>query len=101
MRIIKYCTALDPDTNKFRIAGVNGDIKLQKGYEKENDGIIWGLKCGTMVKGHYTQEDKRHNERMKAYKPLEQGELVSIEGKLYKTNIKGNYSDAVIFDPTN
>jgi hypothetical protein len=31
--------------------------------------------------------------------PIENGEIVEIEGKKYSTRILGNYSDCVIFDP--
>lgn len=84
---------------KFRIEGVQGDISLKKDKIKEGDGLFWGLKSGTMVQAHYSADQIQHKENMKSVVPIKDGEKVIIEGKMYKTKINGNYSDAVEFEP--
>jgi hypothetical protein len=83
---------------KFKVAGVGGDVSLHKDYKKTNDGILWGLQSGAMIKSYYSEEDRAHSARMNSLEPLKNGEIVLIEGEQYTTRILGNYSDCVIFD---
>lgn len=99
MRELKFSRDTFDYENNFKVEGVSGDVSLRKGYNTEDDGIIYGLQGGVMIKSHYSEQDKKHRERMNNYVPIKNGEEVLIEGKVYKANIKGNYSDCVIFEP--
>lgn len=101
MRELKFSRGTFDNENKFRVEGVRGDVSLKNGYEKEGDGILWGMQHGTLIKSFYTDEDKAHTERMKNYHPIQDGEEVSIDGQVFVARILGNYSDCVIFDPKN
>lgn len=99
MRELKLTKHTFDYENKFRVAGVSGDVSLKSGYNKEDDGILWGLQGGVMVKSHYSQEEKEHRQRMNKMEPLINGEEVMINGKVHIARILGNYSDCVMFDP--
>ena len=72
---------------------------LYKGYEKEDDGIYWGLASGAMVKSSYTQADKDESKRLREEDPVENGDIVMIDGDEYKARVLGDYSNCVVFDP--
>jgi len=84
--------------SQFRVDGVSGDVSLEQDYNKTGDGILWGLCSGVYIKAIYSEEDVAHRNRMNAYKPIQQGEKVIIEGQIYTARILGNFSDCVIFD---
>lgn len=98
MKTLYFSKDTFDNENKFRVAGVSGDVSLQKDYETKGDGIIWGLQNGIVIKSHYHESDYAHRERMNKYTPITDGEIVLIEGKQYRARIKGNFSDCVIFD---
>ncbi len=72
---------------------------LYKGYEKADDGIYWGLASGSMIKSSYTQEDKDEKKRLREEDPVEDGDIVMIDGDEYKARVLGDYSNCVVFDP--
>jgi hypothetical protein len=72
---------------------------LHSGYEKEGDGVMWALQHGAVLKSHYTAADIAHSDRMNSMAPLNNGDVVMIEGKQYKVRVKGDYSDCAMFDP--
>jgi hypothetical protein len=88
----------DKDMDKFRVMGVSGDVSLYSGYKTEDDGILYGLQGGTLIKSNYSKEDIAHSNRMSEYEPIDNGEVVLIEGNQYITRIIGNYSTCVMFD---
>jgi hypothetical protein len=85
--------------NLPRTRGIYSDASLYKGYQKNDDGIYWALQHSACLQDHYSHEDVAHRERLRNMKPLENGDIVMIEGKQYKTRILGNFSDCAIFDP--
>jgi len=83
---------------EFKVSGVRGGVSLQMDYKKAGDGILWGLQGGGMLKAHYSEAERAHKARMQAMEPIENGEIVSIDGETYRTRVLGNFSDCVIFD---
>lgn len=82
----------------FRVKGASGNVSLEQGYNKEDDGILWGMQRATIMKASYSEEERKTRERLRREKPLYDGEIVLIEGKKYKARLKGNYTTAAIFD---
>ena len=75
-------------------------IKIDvQGYEKEDDGIYWGMADTIMLKDQYTQADKDEKKRIRESDPVVDGEVVMIEGKPYKAYVLGDFSNCVVFDP--
>lgn len=99
MRILNIARHSFDNENKFRVAGIRGDVSLYSGYNRIDDGILWGMQNAGLIKAHYSEADKPHRNRMNQYEPIKNGEEVKIEGKVYVARILGNYSDCVIFDP--
>lgn len=82
--------------------------KLYRDYEKKNDGVYWLLQGASVIKAEYTRndmiEDRRFERAISIYdgetyyildmsKAPESYELVKV-----KANVKGNYSDACVFE---
>jgi len=72
---------------------------LHRDYEKQGDGIYWGMSTGSCVKSHYTEKDHQEWDRLGsgAY-TVRNGDVVEIDGREYRARVNGAYSDAVIFD---
>jgi hypothetical protein len=83
---------------EFKVSGVRGSVSLHRDYNKVGDGIYWGMQSGAILKATYTPEEIAHRERMKTLEPINNGELVLIDGEKYQARILGNFSDCVIFD---
>ena len=71
---------------------------LHSGYQTEGDGVLWVMQNGAVLKSHYTAADIAHSDRMNSMAPLNNGDVVMIEGKEYKLRVKGDYSDCAMFD---
>lgn len=84
--------------NLSRKSGIYSEASLHKDYQKTGDGIFWALKKSACLKSHYSAEDIAHRDAMRNMKPLENCDIVIIEGQQYKTRILGNFSDCAIFD---
>ena len=82
--------------------------KLYRDYAEKNDGIYWLLQGASVIKAEYTRqdmiEDRLFEEAISIYdgetyyildmsKAPESYELVKV-----KANVKGNYSDACVFE---
>ena len=74
-------------------------VCLMQDYEKEGDGIYWGMTDTVMIKDSYTQADKDEKKRIRESEPVEHGDIVIIEGCEYKARVLGDYSNCVVFDP--
>ena len=91
-------------------SGLNGDgefitvdlsvktVCLMQGYEKENDGIYWGMADSVMIKDAYTQADKDEKKRIREEDPVEHGDIVIIDGDEYQARVLGDFSNCVVFD---
>ncbi|PFZ33872.1 hypothetical protein COL77_30605 [Bacillus wiedmannii] len=99
MRTLNISKGFHDLENKFKVEGVRGEVSLQQDYLKEGDGVLWGLQSGTMIKSFYSEEEKQHKKRMSKYLPIVNGELILINGQVYRAEILGDYSDCVIFKP--
>ena len=73
-------------------------VSLHKDYEKQGDGIYWGMQHGGCVKDVYTEQDNADRERFNALAPLSHGDIVEIDGQQYKLRYLGDHSDCCVFD---
>lgn len=63
-------------------------------YDEQNDEMFL-MKASSMIKGHYTDADIAHTNRIyRGEQVVRNGDKVSVNGKLYTVKILGNYSDA-------
>ena len=92
-------TARDADGEMITFDLSVKTVSLYKDYEKEGDGIYWGLASGAMVKCSYTKADKDEKKRIREDSPVENGDIVMIDGDEHKARVLGDYSNCVIFDP--
>jgi hypothetical protein len=100
MKTLNISTGSFDKVNTFTIAPLKwSTCKLYKGYQTEDDGIYWVMQCSAMLKAHYSDEDRAESKRLTEMEPIQNGEIVLIEGKEFKFNYKGNYSDCGIFEP--
>ena len=74
-------------------------VCLMQGYEKEDDGIYWGMADSIMIKSVYTQADRDEKKRIRENEPVVDGEIVMIDGDKYKARVLGDFSNCVVFDP--
>jgi hypothetical protein len=73
-------------------------VSLEQGYDTKDDGIFWGLASGATVKSSYTQADKDEQKRLREDAPVEDDDIVMIEGDKYRANVLGDYSNCVRFE---
>lgn len=103
MKTLTVSTSTLDKENIFRISLQAGKcpktVRLQSGYDKHDDGIMWALNSGAVLRGHYTDADLANLDRLNAMQPVEHGEIILIAGKQYKTRVLGDFSDCAIFDP--
>ena len=62
------------------------------------DGRYVGLQSAACLQSSYSQEQIKANNRMYNLEPIAHGDKVTINGKTYVANVKGNYSDCIEFD---
>ena len=74
-------------------------VCLMQDYEKEGDGIYWGMTDTVMIKDSYTQADRDEKKGIRESEPVVDGEIVMIDGDKYKARVLGDFSNCVVFDP--
>ena len=79
------------------------DIKgvyLMQGYQKADDGIYWAMSKTVCLSSDTTQAERDELDRIYNNPPVVDGELVLIDGEVYKTRLLsgGDYSNTAIFD---
>ena len=72
---------------------------MRLGYQAKDDGIFWALQKSICIQSSYTDEEIAERQRLRLEEPVRDGDIVRINGGLYKTRILGDYTDAAIFDP--
>lgn len=75
------------------------DAKLFRGYQEDDDGIYWAMQRSACLKAEYTAKDYEERDRLNAMEPLRNGDLVNIDGQVYKAKVLGDYSNCVVFEP--
>lgn len=80
-------------------AAVHPDYKNDTRNRDADYHTIYGMQHAAVLKDKYTEQDKADSERMRNLEPIKKGEIVLIDGKQYRTEILGNYSDAAKFIP--
>tara|TARA_Y100000015_G_scaffold37630_1_gene39726 strand:+ start:936 stop:1298 length:363 start_codon:yes stop_codon:yes gene_type:complete len=73
-------------------------VSLYQGYDTKDDGIFWGLASGATLKSSYSQADKDEQKRLREDAPVEDGDIVLIEGNQYRAKVLGDYSNCVVFE---
>ena len=73
-------------------------VCLMQDYEKDGDGIYWGMADTVMIKDSYTQADRDEKKRIRESDPVENGEIVIIDGAEYRARVLGDFSNCVVFD---
>jgi len=62
------------------------------------DGKYVGINAGACIQSSYSAQEVYANIRMYHLEPVAHGDKVTINGKTYVANVKGNYSDCIEFD---
>ena len=94
--IVKTARNADGEMITFDLSVKN--VSLYQGYETKDDGIFWGLASGATVKSSYSQADKDEQKRLREDAPVEDNDIVMIEGNQYRANVLGDYSNCVRFE---
>lgn len=101
MRTLTLSTGSFDQDNTFSISKLKySRCKLFKDYKQDGDGIYWVMLCSAMLKAEYT--DKDHEESARLSDPanaVDDGEIVTVDGKQFKIRVLGQYSDCAILDP--
>lgn len=81
--------------------------KLYRDYEKKNDGVYWLLQCASVIKAEYTVNDMMDDRLFENAMTINDGEVYFIlnvstpkapELVKVKAVVKGDYSDACVFE---
>lgn len=82
--------------------------KMHRDYEKVGDGIYWLLQTGTIIKAEYSARDMMERKWFDEAMTIVNGETYFIVDKTkapeayemvkVKANVKGDYSDACVFE---
>jgi hypothetical protein len=100
MKTLNITTGNFDQLNTFQVNAGKRVMKcsLMLDYEKVGDGVLWAMSSGSTLKASYTDADRAESERLASETPLENGELVTINGEQYKVRVLGAFSDTAIFD---
>jgi hypothetical protein len=101
MRTLTLSTGSFDQINTFAVfskRGIPMTASLHRDYEKEGDGIYWAMQKSACLKSSYTDDDRAEKSRLQSELAIQNGEVVLIDGKQYKTRVLGDYSDCAIFD---
>ena len=84
--------------NVFTRNGKTFDISiktctLHQGYNTSGDGIWWALDACSIIAAHWSDEQLANKKRIKEEAPVEDGDIVMIEGDKYKVRIDINPFD--------
>ena len=80
-----------------RLAGFR--CSLHRDYKVRGDGILWVMQHASMICSSYSEEQVAEIDRLKTEPKLRNGEVVTVEGKLYRVRVLGDYSTAALLDP--
>tara|TARA_R100001510_G_scaffold15732_1_gene13149 strand:- start:1599 stop:1988 length:390 start_codon:yes stop_codon:yes gene_type:complete len=75
-------------------------VYLMQGYQKADDDIYWAMSKTVCLSSDTTQAERDELDRIYNNPPVVDGELVLIDGEVYKTRLLsgGDYSNTAIFD---
>jgi hypothetical protein len=68
------------------------------GYQAENDNVLWIMQCAAVLSDRYSAAEEAERTRLHAETPVENGDIVLVDGAQYKVRVKGNYSDCAILE---
>lgn len=77
---------------KFSLGGTS----TRRGYLFFDDSsdTIYVMQSAGMIAAHYSQEEIDERNRLNSEEPIKQGDLVKVNGKVYRVSKLGDYSDA-------
>lgn len=73
--------------------------RLHRGYNKADDGIMWGQQRTSFIASSYSPEHLAELAYAETCEAVKHGDTVIIEGVEYTAKVLGNYSDCIIFNP--
>lgn len=71
---------------------------LQQDYDKPGDGVYWAMKQSAVLKSSYSDKDVEERNRLNSMQAIQDGDIVSIDGKLFKVDVLGDFSNAALFE---
>lgn len=99
---------LELDTTKDAIDAVEYNVNVGKefpnrvivckDYAKVGDGVLWLMTLATILLPKYSEKDKATTERLRTEAPIENGEVVLVDGEQYKVRVLGAYANCAILD---
>ena len=99
MKTLKVAVDNFDQVNTFQVASIKySRVSLHCGMNKQDDGIYWGMLHSSVIKDVYTETDRAEQTRLASEAPLENGEVVIIEGEQYKVRVLGRFIDCCVFD---
>jgi hypothetical protein len=79
-------------------ARVPAKCSVYRDYHKAGDGILWAMQHSACIASSYSAEEIAERNRLNAEPALQNGEIVTIEGRTYRVRVLGDYSNAALFD---
>lgn len=70
-----------------------GKARVATAEIMQYDGQACIINPGTMLKASYTAEEVAEHDRLMASEPIEDGEVIAINGRTYRVTVLGDYSD--------
>lgn len=74
----------------------NVTASLHRDMEKRGDGILWIMQHSAMIASSYSDEQIAERKRLNEEEPIRNGEVVIVEGKTYRVNVNGDYSNCAV-----
>lgn len=71
---------------------------LHRDYRVAGDGVLWAMNAGSIISSSYSPAEIAERNRLNAEAPVKNGDIVEVEGKLYRMRVLGRYSDCAILD---
>ena len=75
-------------------------VSLHKSNDPNEEYDYYGLSETIMISDSYDEGKVEQGRRIRNEVPVEDGDLVCINGEVFRAKVKGNYSDCVDFYPT-
>ena len=102
MRTLTLSTGSFDRDNTFRVnlgrrySGFR--CKLFSGYQTENDNVLWIMQCAAVLSDSYSAVEEAERTRLHAETPVENGDIVLVDGNQYRVRVNGDFSDCAILE---
>ena len=68
------------------------------GYQTKDDNVLWIMQCAAVLSDSRSAAEEAERIRLHAETPVENGDIVLVDGAQYKVRVIGNYSDCAILE---